>query len=58
VRKPERKSPLGRPRHRWEDNSRMDLKEIGRVLTGLIWLRIRKMGGSYEAGNEPLGSTK
>ena len=23
------KIPLGRPRHRWEDNSRMDLKEIG-----------------------------
>ena len=21
--------PLGRPRHRWEDNIRMDLKEIG-----------------------------
>ena len=23
------KSPLGRPRRRWEDNVRMDLKEIG-----------------------------
>ena len=23
------KRPLGRPRHRWEDNIRMDLKEIG-----------------------------
>ena len=22
------KRPLGRPRHRWEDNIRMDLKEI------------------------------
>ena len=22
------KRPLGRPRHRWEDNFRMDLKEI------------------------------
>ena len=21
--------PLGRPRHRWEDNIRMDLEEIG-----------------------------
>ena len=21
--------PIGRPRHRWEDNIRMDLKEIG-----------------------------
>ena len=25
---PAGKSPLGRPRHRWEDNIRMDLKEI------------------------------
>ena len=27
--KPTRKRPLGRPRHKWEDNIRMDLKEIG-----------------------------
>jgi hypothetical protein len=27
--KPERKTPLGRPRHRWEDGIRMDLREIG-----------------------------
>ena len=24
-----RKKPLGRPRHRWEDNIRMDFKELG-----------------------------
>jgi hypothetical protein len=29
VGKPEGKSPLGRPRHRWEDNIKMDLREIG-----------------------------
>jgi hypothetical protein len=29
VEKPEGKRPLGRPRHRWEDNSEMDLREIG-----------------------------
>jgi hypothetical protein len=29
VRKPEGKKPLGRPRRRWEENTRMDLKEIG-----------------------------
>jgi hypothetical protein len=23
------KRPLGRPRHRWEDNVKMDLREIG-----------------------------
>jgi hypothetical protein len=29
VWKPEGKRPLGRPRHRWEDNIKMDLQEIG-----------------------------
>jgi hypothetical protein len=28
VEKPEGKTPLGRPRRRWEDNIRMDLREI------------------------------
>ena len=28
VGKPEGKRPLGRPRHRWEDNIKMDLKEV------------------------------
>jgi hypothetical protein len=28
VRKAEGKRPLGRPRHRWEDNIRMDPREI------------------------------
>ena len=27
--KPEGKRPLGRPRCRWEDNVKMDLKEVG-----------------------------
>ena len=27
--KPEGKRPLGRPRRRWEDNIKMDLKEVG-----------------------------
>jgi hypothetical protein len=30
VRKPEGKRPLGRPRRRWVDNIKMDLREIGR----------------------------
>jgi hypothetical protein len=29
VGKPEGKRPLGRPRHRWEDNIKMDLQEMG-----------------------------
>jgi hypothetical protein len=27
--KPEGKRPLGRPRHRWEEGIRIDLREIG-----------------------------
>jgi len=29
VGRPERRRPLGRPRRRWEDNIRMDLREVG-----------------------------
>jgi len=29
VEKPEGRRPLGRPRRRWEDNIRMDLREVG-----------------------------
>jgi hypothetical protein len=29
VGKPQGKRPLGRPRRRWEDGIRMDLREIG-----------------------------
>jgi ribosome biogenesis protein Nip4 len=29
IGKPEKKRLLGRPRRRWEDNIRMDLREIG-----------------------------
>jgi len=29
VGKPEGRRPLGRPRRRWEDNIRMDLREMG-----------------------------
>ena len=34
--KPTGKRPLGRPRRSWEDNIRMDLKEI--VLTTTKWV--------------------
>jgi hypothetical protein len=29
VGKPEGRRPVGTPRHRWEDNIRMDLREVG-----------------------------
>jgi hypothetical protein len=46
VGKPEGKRPLGRPRSRWVDDIKMDLREInGMVWTGWIWLRIGTSGG-------------
>ena len=42
----ERKKLLGRPRHRWNDNNKMDLQKVGcGTWTGLIWLRIGSGGG-------------
>jgi hypothetical protein len=38
VGKPEGKRPLGRPRRRWEEGIRMDLREIG--LRGVDWIRL------------------
>jgi hypothetical protein len=45
--KPEGKRLLGRPRRRWEDNIKMDLKDVefGGLWTGSIWIRIRTGGG-------------
>jgi hypothetical protein len=34
--KPEEKRPLGRPRRRWVDNIKIDLREIG--LDGMDWM--------------------
>jgi hypothetical protein len=38
VRRPEGKRPLGRPRRRWEDNAKMDLREKGINEANSIWL--------------------
>jgi hypothetical protein len=38
VGKPEGRRPLGRPRRRWEDGIRMDLREIG--FGGVDWIRL------------------
>jgi hypothetical protein len=47
VRKPTWKRPLGRHRHRWEYNNKMDvIRKIGaNVLTGRICFRIGASGG-------------
>jgi hypothetical protein len=47
VGKPEGKRPLGRPRRRWEDGVRMDLKEIG--LGGVDWIRLAQDSGWWQA---------
>jgi hypothetical protein len=54
---PEVKSPLGRPRRRWEVYIKMDLQEVGwgTAWIELIWLRI---GGCCKCGNEPSGFIK
>jgi len=38
VGKPEGRRPLGRPRRRWEDNSKMGIQQIGREDTDWIAL--------------------
>ena len=37
VGKPEGRRPLGRPRRRWEDNIKMDLREVG---WGMDWISL------------------
>jgi hypothetical protein len=40
VGKPDVRRPLGRPRHRWEENIKMGLQEFGwGAWTGSIWLK-------------------
>jgi hypothetical protein len=38
VRKPEGKRPIGKPRHTWEDNIKMDLQEVG--CGGMDWIEL------------------
>ena len=55
VRKPEAKSPSGRPRRRWEDNIKMDLREVG--CDAGDWISISSRWGAIpdlcKSGNEP-----
>jgi hypothetical protein len=43
IGKPAGKRSLGRPRRRWEDNTKMDLMEMGSE--GVDWLRTETSGG-------------
>ena len=60
VGKPEGKRPLGRPRHRWEDNIQIDLQEVR--CGGMDWIELAQVGGGgagpCECSNEPSGSIK
>ena len=59
VGKPEGKRPLGRPRRRWENNIKMDLRGVG--CGDIDWIELaqnRDMAGTCECGNEPLGPIK
>jgi hypothetical protein len=55
--KARRRKPLGRPRRRWEDRIRMDLREVGwGCRVDPVGLRQGPVTGSCEYGDEPLGS--
>ena len=44
--KPEHRRPLGRPRHRWEDNM-MDLQEVG--CRGMEWFELAQGRDRWQA---------
>jgi hypothetical protein len=47
VGNPEGKRPLGRPRRRWVDNIKMDLREIG--WDGMDWIDLAQNRGQWRA---------
>jgi hypothetical protein len=48
VGRPEGKRSLGRPRRRWEDNIKMDLREIG--IDGENWIKLAQDRVQRRAG--------
>ena len=47
VGKPEGKRPLGRPKHRWEDNIKMDLQEVG--CGSMDWIKLAQDRERWQA---------
>jgi len=47
VGKPERKRALERPRHRWKDNIKMDLEEVG--CGGMDWIELAQERDRWRA---------
>jgi hypothetical protein len=59
VEKLEVSRPLGRPRHRWEDDIKMDLREMG--WEGVDWIHLdqdRDQWWCCEHSNGPSGAIK
>jgi hypothetical protein len=47
VEKPEGNRPLGRPRHRWVDNIRMDVGEVG--WDDVVWIGLAQGKNRWRA---------
>jgi hypothetical protein len=47
VGKPEGKRPLGRPRRRWVDNNKIDVREIG--WSGMDWVDLAQDRDQWRA---------
>jgi hypothetical protein len=47
VGKPEGKIPRGRPRHGWEDNIKMDLRDVGWI--GMDWIYLAQDRDQWRA---------
>jgi hypothetical protein len=47
VGKPEGKRPLGRPRHKWEDNIKIHLYKVG--CGGMEWIELAQDRDSWRA---------
>jgi hypothetical protein len=47
VGKPDGRRPLGRPRRRWEDNIKMDVREVG--WGGMDWINLAQDRDKWRA---------
>jgi hypothetical protein len=47
VGRPEGRRPLGRPRRRWEDNIKMDIREVG--CGGMNWIELTQDRDRWQA---------
>jgi len=50
------KQPPGKPKRRWEDNSKMDLEEVG--CGGIYWIELAQDRDTCKCGSDPSRSIK